>query len=589
MIPEEVIQRIKDENDIVDVISETIVLKKSGSNYTGLCPFHSEKSPSFFVSPSKQIYKCFGCGEAGNAISFVMQTRNISFPEACRYLADKANIPWDFDQKQDDSASKRKKRLFYINREAAKFFFVNLRNRAPQAKEYFLNRGITEDTINKFGLGYALDSWNALRDYLKTKGISEKEMLDLGLIIKSEKGTTYDRFRNRVMFPVFDIKGNIIGFGGRVLGDAKPKYLNSPETEVFKKGTNLYGANLAIKDIPNRQMIMVEGYMDCIALYQGGITNVVASLGTALTQQQARTLKRHVDEIAISFDSDSAGQKAALRGIKVLEEEGFEVKVISIPQGKDPDDYIKANGKEAYLKLVDNATDITEFRLNKAKEENNIKQKQGLVKYLNEVSSIIKELDPIERDYYVTKVASSTGINEKVIYDKLQHDTRNTNKNSRNMNENTRISQELYLEPVYIKAERNLLRLMLERDWYNYISERITPQDFIGDINRKIFDNVIKAYDSQAENIRGYIEIKCEDGLMNREFTKVVDRDIDLSESDRVKQFIDRCINEIKRQSLEEKRKEIHSKIRKFEAQGEIEECIKLIEELKKVEADLSH
>ena len=283
-ISEEILEKIKSQNDIVDVISERVRLKKAGRNFTGLCPFHNEKTPSFSVSQEKQIYKCFGCGEAGNVISFVMKDKNLPFIEAVKYLANRANIPLKLGNGEQSQSNRKKELLYKVNVEAAKFFFSNLMNN-QNAKEYFLNRGIKEETIKKFGLGYANDSWNSLMFYLRKKGINDGLLEEAGLIsVNKEKGRKYDRFRNRVMFPVFDYQGKVIGFGGRVLDDSKPKYLNSPETLVFQKGTNLYGLNFALKhNMKERYFIIVEGYMDLITLHQYGITNVVASLGTALT------------------------------------------------------------------------------------------------------------------------------------------------------------------------------------------------------------------------------------------------------------------------------------------------------------------
>lgn len=332
-ISDELIQQIKDQNDIVDVISESVRLKKAGRNYIGLCPFHNEKSPSFSVSTQKQIYKCFGCGEAGNVITFIMKNKNFNFIEALEYLANRVNI--EFIQTDEDKQNKNEKDLLYkLNVDAAKFFFQNLKAN-KKANEYFLGRGITQNTINKFGLGYSLDSWRSLLNYLKSKGYKEKDIEVNGLIIKSEKGNYYDRFRNRVMFPVFDYRGKVIGFGGRVLEDTKPKYLNSPEGPIFSKGIHLYGLNFAIKkDNASRTLIIVEGYMDCIALHQYGITNAVASLGTALTLQQAKLLKRYADKVIISYDADLAGQMATLRGLDILRKVGLDVRVLTVPKGK---------------------------------------------------------------------------------------------------------------------------------------------------------------------------------------------------------------------------------------------------------------
>eukprot|EP00831_Metopus_contortus_P025097 TRINITY_DN21722_c0_g1_i4.p1 TRINITY_DN21722_c0_g1~~TRINITY_DN21722_c0_g1_i4.p1 ORF type:complete len:470 (-),score=70.89 TRINITY_DN21722_c0_g1_i4:51-1460(-) len=352
-IPQELIEKIKEQSDIVEIISEEVRLEKRGRNYIGLCPFHNDKNPSFTVSQDKQIYKCFSCGEAGNVLTFVMKYKKLNFLEAIKYLADKANIPLDVGSKENSIVSVKKQLIYKINVEAARYFFMNLQ-KINHMKDYFFNRGIKEETIKRFGLGYSLDNWNNLLKFLKSKGYKDDIILQSGLVIKSEKkGNLYDRFRNRVMFPVFNVKGDVIGFGGRVLDDSKPKYLNSPETVVFKKGINLYGLNFAVKNnLKEDYIIIVEGYMDLIALHQAGITNVVASLGTALTINQARLLKRYVNKVIISYDADIAGQTATLRGLEILRNAGFDVKVLTVPEGKDPDEFVRNNGKEAFLRLI---------------------------------------------------------------------------------------------------------------------------------------------------------------------------------------------------------------------------------------------
>jgi len=383
MFSEEIIQKIKEENDIVDIVSEVVTLKKTGKNYLGRCPFHNEKTPSFTVSSEKQIYKCFGCGEAGNVISFVMKTRNMAFPEAVKLLGEKVGIVVDdADSPGKSSAANEKfKRMYDINIQAARYFYTNLKRfKAPY--EYLKGRGITDETIKKFGIGFALDNWQGIRSYLKQRGFSEEEILELGLTTKNEKGNIYDRFRNRIIFPVFNVSGRVIGFGGRVLDDSKPKYLNSPETPIFHKGTNLYGLNLAIKNNPARTVIMVEGYMDVISLSQQGVTNVVATLGTALTEGQCKLLKRYIDTVIVSFDSDVAGENATIRGLEILQKSGFDLKILQIPSGKDPDEFIRSFGKEKFLNLVDGALPIIDFKLRMAEKGIDFSKQEMVIKYL---------------------------------------------------------------------------------------------------------------------------------------------------------------------------------------------------------------
>ena len=428
-ISEEILEKIKEENDIVDIISESVRLKKAGRSFSGLCPFHNEKSPSFSVSQEKQIYKCFGCGESGNVITFVMKNKNMNFIDAVKYLADRANILLE-DEKRVNPTAKKKELLYKVNVEAGRFFFSNLRSN-KMAMEYFLNRGIRQETIKRFGLGYAKDSWNSLLFHLRKLGFSENILLEAGLVLTSEKtGNKYDRFRNRVMFPVFDYRGKVIGFGGRVLDDSKPKYLNSPETLVFQKGTNLYGLNFAIKsNMKERYFIIVEGYMDLISLHQHGITNVVASLGTALTVNQARLLKRYADKVIISYDADVAGQTATMRGLEILKDVGFDVRVLSIPQGKDPDEYVRSNGRDAFMKLINEAEGLVEYRIKKAGENINFKDSNDLVKYGKKVTEILAKVNPIEKDIYIKKISENTGIREQALYDLLSKEMTKNIKN----------------------------------------------------------------------------------------------------------------------------------------------------------------
>lgn len=585
MIPEDILERIKNENDIVDVISETVRLKRAGRNYSGLCPFHNEKTPSFSVSSDKQIFKCFGCGEAGNVITFVMKTKNMNFPEACEFLAKRANI----EIQQSTNSSKEKEaygRLYKLNVEVARFFFSNLQN-TKEAKAYFIRRGISEQTIRRFGLGYALDGWNSLMNYLKKRGYTELDMLSLGLVAKSEKNNYYDRFRNRVIFPVFNTQGKVIGFGGRVLDDSKPKYLNSPETKLFNKGYNLYGLNFAIKNLKERSLIIVEGYMDCISLHQYGITNVVASLGTALTQGQAKLMRKYVDEVIISYDADVAGQLATLRGLDILRKEGFGVKVLTVPQGKDPDEFIKSNGKEAFLRLVENAVPLIDYRITRAKEGLNLKENEGLIEYIKRITEILIDLDPVEKDVYIKRISEETKIKEQSIYDLFNKELKNNMKNSDGMNTSQEFRQKLYIEPSYVKAERTILHLMLVEETFEYITEGFSKDDFIREECKELYDLIIK-FHGEENNLKK-IENNCLNSETVKEWINITDLKI-LQQEDREKfvKLIEDCKKEITNFKIEELRKDIMSKIKEFESKGMLEESIKLAEKLMQIEKQLA-
>lgn len=578
-ISEEILEKIKEENDIVDIISESVRLKKAGRSFSGLCPFHNEKSPSFSVSQEKQIYKCFGCGESGNVITFVMKNKNMNFIDAVKYLADRANILLE-DEKRVNPIAKKKELLYKVNVEAGRFFFSNLRSN-KMAMEYFLNRGIRQETIKRFGLGYAKDSWNSLLFHLRKLGFSENILLEAGLVLTSEKtGNKYDRFRNRVMFPVFDYRGKVIGFGGRVLDDSKPKYLNSPETLVFQKGTNLYGLNFAIKsNMKERYFIIVEGYMDLISLHQHGITNVVASLGTALTVNQARLLKRYADKVIISYDADVAGQTATMRGLEILKDVGFDVRVLSIPQGKDPDEYVRSNGRDAFMKLINEAEGLIDYRIKKAGENINFKDSNDLVKYSKKVTEILAKVNPIEKDIYIKKISENTGIREQALYDLLSKEMTKNIKNQEFMNNKEESGTKLYKEPAFIKAERSLLKLCLEEEYFDYISQLISQDELILPEHKEIFSIIKEAKKGSINNIVTFLESKSENIKVIEEVVKIKEQQV-LTGKDN-KKLIQDLIKQIDSYKLNQKLKELKQKQKLLEAQGKIEESIQIAIELK--------
>lgn len=583
-IQEETIERIKEENDIVDIISETVRLKRSGRNYMGLCPFHGEKSPSFSVSQDKQIYKCFGCGEAGNVLTFVMKQKNLNFIEACKVLAERANITLDLGDGESSVVSKKKEILYKANVEAARFFFSNLQ-RDRISKSYFIRRGIEESTIKRFGLGFAKDGWQNLRTYLKGKGFNDNILLEAGLVLKSQKGTIYDRFRNRVMFPVFDIKGKVIGFGGRVLDDSKPKYLNSPETMVFHKGTNLYGLNFAIKNqLKERYFIIVEGYMDLISLNQHGITNVVASLGTALTVNQARLLKRYADKVIISYDADVAGQTATLRGLEILKDAGFDVRVLSIPEGKDPDEFVRSNGKDAFLKLAHNSETLIGYRLRRAKEGIDFRDNQALVEYGNRVTEILLGLNPVEQSVYIKSISEDTGLKEQALYDLLSRSSKG--KNEATMYEKEQNGTKLYVEPSYMKAEKSLLKLMLNEDDFNKIIGLIDSDELNLKAHSKIFNLIKEGREKSIKDISSYVELNCDDVESSKEW--VIIKEMEVLKANDAKRVILDYIKQIRSFKLKKKTQELKQKLKEFEKKGMFEESIKVAKELSKINADLN-
>ncbi|OFS19647.1 MULTISPECIES: DNA primase [Clostridium] len=585
-IREEVIERIRQDNDIVDIISENVRLKKSGRNYVGLCPFHNDKSPSLSVSQDKQIYKCFSCGEAGNVITFVMKYKKLTFYEASKYLADKAGIPLELGNAKESQITKKKELLYKVNTEAARYYFYNLQ-RTSFAKEYFLKRGIREEVIKRFGLGYAQDRWYDLIMYLKKKGFNENLLLEAGLILKSEKkGNTYDRFRNRVMFPVFDVRGKVIGFGGRVLDDSKPKYLNSPETVVFHKGTNLYGLNFATKNkLEQDYIIIVEGYMDLISLHQHGITNTVASLGTALTINQARLLKRYVNKVIISYDADVAGQTATLRGLEILRHAGLDVKVLKVPQGKDPDEFVRNNGKDAFLRLVDNALPLIEYRIKKAAEGINLRDNNELVKYGEKFAEILADLNPIEKDVYIKKISEETSIKEQAIYDLLSQVMAKDQKENNFMNKKADYGTKLYVEPGYLKAERTLIKLMFKEEYFQELNELIKVGDFVLDSHNKIYSLILQGKNEDTSNIISYLESRCDDVESSKELINIKEQEIlEFTDKDRV---IKDYMQEVQSYKLKKKIEDLKKKQSILEKEGKFQETIEIAMELTRLTKSL--
>lgn len=588
MFSEEIIQKIKEENDIVDIVSEVVTLKKTGKNYLGRCPFHNEKTPSFTVSSEKQIYKCFGCGEAGNVISFVMKTRNMAFPEAVKLLGEKVGIVVDdADSPGKSSAANEKfKRMYDINIQAARYFYTNLKRfKAPY--EYLKGRGITDETIKKFGIGFSLDNWQGIRSYLKQRGFSEEEILELGLTTKNEKGNIYDRFRNRIIFPVFNVSGRVIGFGGRVLDDSKPKYLNSPETPIFHKGTNLYGLNLAIKNNPARTVIMVEGYMDVISLSQQGVTNVVATLGTALTEGQCKLLKRYIDTVIVSFDSDVAGQNATIRGLEILQKSGFDLKILQIPSGKDPDEFIRSYGREKFLNLVDGALPIIDFKLRMAEKGVDFSKQEMVIKYLKRVVNVLKDLDPLEKAVYIKQVSEKSGIGEEAIMESLDKNPNKSIENSKNHNINRKFGQKLYLEPGFVRAERTVLSLALDKRLSDKIFSNVSEDDLILKAHKVIYKTIKENNMCSKEELIKIINLQTmQDSEFTKEWIKIQEYKVDIDEGS-IDKMVSDCVNNIKKYKLEESRKRIMDKIRKCESEGLVEETLMLARELMDIQKEM--
>lgn len=510
-ISDDMISRICVENDIIDYVSQYVQLKKSGRDYSGLCPFHNEKTPSFHVSQEKQLFHCFGCGASGNLVQFVMRTENLDFVDALKLLADRAGIviPEDDDDFTDISHEK-KKRILEMNRLAARFFYSCLKNPSigKTGLNYFAQRRITGKTITVYGLGYAPDSRDMLINHLKSNNFKIEEIVEAGLAVQ-RNGKIHDKFRNRVMFPIIDVRGNVIGFGGRIMHNEKeingfkiPKYLNSPETPVFDKGKNLFSLNLA-KNSKADDLILCEGYMDVISVYQAGIKNIVATLGTAITENQAKLMMRYANEILICYDSDEAGTKAALRAIDIINDSGGRARVIRLKNAKDPDEYINKNGIEKFREAVKKAVPSTEFKISLIKNQYDIKSTDGKILFIDEVVKILAKIkDAVEVDAYITKVADDTGISREAVLSKYREVT--SKKSYKRIPQKTeyqkkkeRIQRKIPISQGLREAEKRLLGLISQQKKLYMITKKdIEPENFSTVVYQQLAKDIFDSYEN---------------------------------------------------------------------------------------------
>ena len=418
--PEAFLQELVEKNDIVDVVSGYVRLtKRSGANQFGLCPFHSEKTPSFSVSPDRQIYHCFGCGKGGGVINFIMEIENLSFPEAVEFLAKRVGMP--IPEEENSAESKKRRRMLDLNRDAARFFHTCLKAPEGRAAQAYMNaRQITPQTATRFGLGAAPDTWDSLRNAMHELGYRDQELFEAGLVRKGKSGGFYDTFRGRLMFPVIDVRGDVIGFSGRILGDGEPKYMNSPETLVFNKSRNLFAMNLAKKS-KSGYIILAEGNIDVVMMHQAGFDSAVASLGTSLTAEQARLISRFTNEVVIAYDSDGAGKKASQRAIGLLEKLDVKVKVLSMTGAKDPDEFIKLKGADAFRNLLEKSENHIDYRLQTVTNKYDLTVDEQKVEFLKEASEVVARLPgSVERQVYAMRVASLAGVPNDVVTQEVE-------------------------------------------------------------------------------------------------------------------------------------------------------------------------
>ena len=518
--PDELIEEVRSRNDIVDVISGYVHLQKKGANYFGLCPFHNEKSPSFSVSRSKQMYYCFGCGAGGNVFTFLMEYENDTFPEAVKALADRAGIslPEADESEEAKREQSKRSRLLAINKEAAKYFYFQLRAKQGEPGLHYLRkRQLTDETIHRFGLGYANKTADDLVRYLKGKGYSEELIREAGLCNTDEKHGMYDKFWNRVMFPIEDINHRVIGFGGRVMGDGKPKYLNSPETPIFDKSRNLYGLNFA-RSSRKGNIILCEGYMDVIAMHQAGFNQAVASLGTAFTLGQAGLLKRYAKEVLLSYDSDGAGVKAALRAIGILKEAGLTGRVINLEPYKDPDEFIKNLGAEAFQERIDNAENSFLFEIRMLQREYDLNDPEKKTEFHRAVAKKLCEFpEEVERENYLEAVAEKYHIGFESLRKLVASTAASTGLARPVERPKSGIQKKTTPEDNVKKTQRLLLTWLAEEPQiYPKIAAFLSAEDFTEELYRKVADRLFENLARGEVNAAAIISMFPEEGSRER-------------------------------------------------------------------------
>ena len=509
-IPEAFLQELVERNDIVDVVGSYVRLtKRSGSNQFGLCPFHSEKTPSFSVSPDKQIYHCFGCGKGGGVINFIMEIESLTFPEAVEFLAKRVGMA--MPEQEDNREAKKRRRMLELNRDAAKFFYSCLSGPGGgPALDYMAKREITPATAKRFGLGYAPDTWDSLIKAMKELGYSEYELFDAGLVRKGKNGGHYDAFRSRLMFPVIDVRGDVIGFSGRILGEGEPKYMNSPETLVFNKSRNLFALNLAKKS-KSGHIILAEGNIDVVMMHQAGFDSAVASLGTSLTPEQARLISHYTREVIIAYDSDGAGKKAAQRAIGLLDKLDVKVKVLSMSGAKDPDEYIKTKGADAFRNLLDKSENHIDYRLQTVTDKYDLSVDEQKVAFLKEASDMVARLPgSVERQVYAIRIAGMAGVSNDVVVQEVERRRKKLTRSAQRLDARNQAHPEKqfqpkekeyrYENPESAAAEEGLIRLL-------YLDQGICrgktlpgPEEFSSPVLARIY-SVLKSKFEKGEII----------------------------------------------------------------------------------------
>ena len=580
---EEIINDVRQNNDIVDVISQYMHLKRSGRNFFGLCPFHNEKSPSFSVSPDKQIFHCFGCGVGGNVITFVSKIEGLNFVETIQMLAERANIQLPTLENSGDMQKEiLKSNVYKVNEFTAEFYHQNLyKPQAKIAQEYVKKRQLSNETLKAFRIGFS-GKFDELYQELKKQGFADQEILESGLVNKNDRGQYIDRYRNRLMFPICDARGKVIAFGGRVLDDSKPKYINSPENIVYSKGRNLFGLNVAKKG-DTKKLLIVEGYMDVISLHQRGITNVVAPLGTALTEQQGWLLRKNAEQIILSFDSDGAGLQAKIRALDVLQNMGCDIRILQVEGAKDPDEFILKYGNIRFQALIEKALSVIEFKVKLLKNNLNLENINDKIKFLNEIAKLISNIDNnIEREVYIERIANEYDISKEAIFAEVNKLTY-TNSKSEKILEKPKpvVSHKKIDKPEVSQAikrrENTVISLLLIGDLsiFEIIKQNIKLDDFVDEVNANIAKRLYEEYEKGNSNINGIID-NLEQEEQNQ-ITMIMADDYEISDLEKA---IDDIVQVYRKEKLNNKKFEI---LKKLENTTNEDEKKKLMQELSNI------
>lgn len=508
MIPQEYIQEVVARNDITDVVGSYVQLRHRGRTHTGLCPFHSEKTPSFVVYPETQSFYCFGCGVGGDVITFIKKINNLDYVEAVKLLAGRAGMAMP---EEDDKVGRLRSRVLAVNKEAARYFYQCLNGESAEAqaaRRYWRGRGLSDGTIRRFGLGYAPDDFRSTLLHLKGKGYTEEELLDSGLVKRSEKGNLYNVFRGRVMTPIFDLRGNVIAFGGRVLGDEKPKYINSPETLVYKKSRAMFALNIAKKSA-SRRYILCEGYMDVISLHQAGFDTAVAACGTALTPEQVKLLGEYADEVVLCYDSDEAGQKATARSLELFSSSPIKVSVLTVTGAKDPDEFIKKYGRERFEMLLEGSRNALEYKLARVKAKYDLTTDAGRVEYIKDAIRLLAgRITPTERDVYAGRLAEEAGVSKPAVLNQLDAAIQQNARRARQQKQKELLGQGVaaHIKVPYsmggekalgvANAEQQLVAAMLKNpDFIPAAQKRVTPQQLLMPEMQQACEAIFKSYE----------------------------------------------------------------------------------------------